>query len=341
MGCRAQPQSRSLFRASPSSSWSMAIRTTHTVGVLTSALLVEPSVVRIPDLPMVVQRYRNRARCHCSELGSRASPVFSAVASVPKFAYSGFPSPISPGVNARGFFRLGDMSVRGAGSLSRHRRQGAMPCAVQQPEAAVGAPNRFLHLQSRTPTVRRLVRRPVVFDQVQKILMNAPVVAQFRMERRCHGLALAHQHRHFVAAFRRDHFHALAYAFNLRSADEYHFDGLAKKSAFADGAIDLASVSITAHCDVERAQARLLRILDFGGQQDASRAGSKRRLRAHEILQLRESVFTEQLEKGPRLAAGDYQAVDLIQLLGLFHQYNFGTEFFETAAVRVEVSLQS
>src|SRR2546430_1789092 len=145
--------------------------------------------------------------------------------------------------------------------------------------------------------VRRLVRRPVVLDHVQKILVNAPVVAQFRMERRGHGLALAHQYGDFVTAFRRDHFHALAYAFNLRSADEYHFNGLAKKSAFADGAVDLASVSVAAHGDIERPQAGLLRILYFSGQQDASRAGSKRRLRAHEILQFRESVFTEQLEE--------------------------------------------
>src|SRR5258706_4949957 len=129
---------------------------------------------------------------------------------------------------------------------------------------------------------------PDVLYHVQKILMNAQVVAKFRMELRCHGLALAHQHRHFVAAFRRDHFHALAYAFNLRSADEYHFDGLAKKSAFADGAVDLASVSITAHRDVERAQAGLLRILDVRRQQDASGARTESWLHAHKIFQLRE-----------------------------------------------------
>src|SRR6266478_2822094 len=156
------------------------------------------------------------------------------------------------------------------------------------------------------------------------------------MERRGHGLALAHQYGIF--AFGRDHFHALAHAFNLRSADEYHFDGIAKKSAFADGAVDLASVSITAHGDVERAEASLLRILDVGGQQDASRACTKGRLRTDEILQLRESVFAEQLEKCAGFAAGNYQAVDVIQLLGFFHENNFGAEFFQTAAVRIEVS---
>src|SRR6266849_7385833 len=110
------------------------------------------------------------------------------------------------------------------------------------------------------------------------------------MKRRRQRLALSYQHRVFT--FRRDHFHALAYAFNLRSADEYHFDGIAKKSAFADGAVDLATVSVTADGNVERAQAGLLRILYVCGQQDASRACAKGRLRAHEIFQLREPVFT-------------------------------------------------
>src|SRR6202165_2772004 len=161
------------------------------------------------------------------------------------------------------------------------------------------------------------------------------------MERRGQRLALPHQHWHFVAAFRRNHFHGPAYAFNLRSADKYHFDGIAKKSAFADGAVYLASVSVAAYCDVERAQSRLLRILYFCGKEDASRARAKGWLREHEILQLRESVFAQQFEKCPRLATRDYQAVDLIQLVRLLHQHNFGAEFLETAAVRVEVSLQS
>src|ERR1017187_5084716 len=160
------------------------------------------------------------------------------------------------------------------------------------------------------------------------------------MERRRQRLATAHQHRNSVLAFGRDHFHAFAHAFDLRSADEYHFDGTVKKSAFADGAVDLPSVSIAAHGDVERAQAGLLWILYFCRQQDASRTRAKRRLREHEIFQLCESVFTKQLEKCSRLAPGNNEAVDVIQLLRLFDQDNFGAEFFEPAAVRVEIALE-
>src|ERR1700675_961349 len=176
-----------------------------------------------------------------------------------------------------------------------------------------------------------------VRNHLQKILVNARVVAQFRMERRRQRLAFAQQHRIFT--FRRDHFHALAYAFNLRSADEYHLDGLGKKSAFADGAVDLASVSISAHGDVEGPQARLPRILHVGCQQDASSARTEGWLHAHEIFQFRESVFAEQLKKCPRLATGDYQTVDLVELLGLLDEHNFGSQLFEPFSVGFEIAL--
>src|SRR5208282_4197559 len=131
----------------------------------------------------------------------------------------------------------------------------------------------------------------------------------------------------FVLAFGRDHFDAFAHAFDLRSADEHHFDGTVKKSALADGAVDLPSVSIAAYGDVERAEAGLFGILYFCRQQDASRARAKRRLHSHEIPQLCESVFTKQLEKCSRLAPGNNEAVEVIQLLRLFDQDNFGAQF--------------
>src|SRR5271167_593178 len=111
-------------------------------------------------------------------------------------------------------------------------------------------------------------------------------------------LALAHQHRVFGFALGCDHFHALPDAFNFGSADEDHFKGLVKESSFPDRAVNLPSIGIAAHSDVERAQASLLWILYIACQQDASRAGAEGRLHPHEILKLRESVFPEQLEEG-------------------------------------------
>src|ERR1700687_3512763 len=95
------------------------------------------------------------------------------------------------------------------------------------------------------------------------------------MERRRQRLALAYQHR--ICTFGRDHFHILADTFDLRSADEDHLNRLVKKPAFADRAVDLASVSIAPHGDIERAESGLLWILHFCSEQDASRAGAKSR----------------------------------------------------------------
>src|SRR5208282_1748075 len=174
--------------------------------------------------------------------------------------------------------------------------------------------------------------------QFQKVLVNATVVAQFRMERCRQCLARAYQLGIF--AFGRDHFHALAHTFYLGCADEDHLDGMVQESPFADGAVNLAAVGVAPHGDVERTQARLLRIFYFRGEQDASRAGAEGWLRAYEIFQLRQAVFPEQFEKCPRLASGNYQAVEVIQLLRLFHQDNFRAQLFEPAAMRVEIALQ-
>src|SRR5216684_371961 len=211
----APGRSRSLFQASLLRSWME-----H--GACTSALVVEAAAVRIPDLALVrVRRYRNRARCRCSERDSWASLAFSGVASFPKFLALDSRLPKSPGVKPGDFCCLGDVPVR------------------------------------------RLIRRLAVFDQVQKILVNAAILAEFRVERGGESLSLADKHR--VFAFCRDHFDSRTHAFDLGRANEYHFDGIVKEPPFADGAIDLAAVGITAHRDVERAQASLLRILYFGG----------------------------------------------------------------------------
>ncbi len=50
--------------------------------------------------------------------------------------------------------------------------------------------------------------------------------------------------------------------------------------------------------------------------------------------------FAEQLQKGTRLASGNDQAIDLVELLGLAHQDNFGAQFFQAAAMRIEIALQ-
>jgi len=61
----------------------------------------------------------------------------------------------------------------------------------------------------------------------------------------------------------------------------------------------------------------------------------------HELLQLLESGFAQQFKKRARFSTGDYQAVDLVELLGLLDEHNFSAQLFEPTAVRVEITLES
>jgi len=182
--------------------------------------------------------------------------------------------------------------------------------------------------------------------------VHAHVVGKFGVEGGRHGPSLPHRDRVFVFAFGGQDFHALTEVNNFRSADENHFQrgfgGLGccavfpdQKLAFADGAVDLASVGIAADSDIECAEAGLGRVLDFGSEQDRAGAGAECGLGADEFFQLRESFFSEKFQERPGLASGDDQAVDVVELFGLFDEHNFGAELLEPAAVRVEIALQS
>src|ERR1700681_4458942 len=102
------------------------------------------------------------------------------------------------------------------------------------------------------------------------------------MEGRCQRVSLAHQDR--VFAFGCDDFDSFTRAFDLGSADEDHLDRFIQKLSLANGAVDLASVSVAAHGDVESAESGLLWILYIGCQQDATRAGTEARFRPDEIF---------------------------------------------------------
>jgi len=172
------------------------------------------------------------------------------------------------------------------------------------------------------------------------------------MKGRGHGSSLPDDNR--VGAFGCEHFDTVAEVNNFGCADENHFEGrvaqggvvriaggdMSEEPAFPDGAVDLASVGVAADADVERAEAGLRGILDFFGEQDGARAGSEGGLGVNELLELFESGVAEKLEESAGLAAGDDEAVDLVELLGLLDEHNFRAEFFETAAVSVEVALQ-
>ena len=56
-------------------------------------------------------------------------------------------------------------------------------------------------------------------------------------------------------------------------------------------------------------------------------------------VSLGQTLSTFRTRLGPADSGND-QAIDLVQLLGLLDEHNFGSQLFEPAAVRVEIALQ-
>ena len=170
--------------------------------------------------------------------------------------------------------------------------------------------------------------------------MDAVVVRKFWMKSRRHGVSLPDHHR--ITALSRQDFYIFADAFNLGGADENHFQrrvGL-EKFAFADGAVDLASIGIAADADVECAEALLFGIVYFVRKQDRSRAGAEGGFHCDKLFQLFEPGLAQQIQESSGFAPGNHQTVDLVELLGLLDEHNFSTQLFKPAAVRVEITLQ-
>ena len=176
--------------------------------------------------------------------------------------------------------------------------------------------------------------------------MDAGIFGEFRMEGRSHRSSLPDGDG--IGTLGGKDLDAFSDMGNFGRADENHFQRgfiefalrVANKRALADGAVDLASVSIAADADVEGAKTRLGGIFDFFGEEDGAGAGSESGLCAYKILQLSESGIAEEFQKSSGFASGDYEAVDLVELLRLFNEDDFGAEFFEAAAVGVKIALQ-
>src|SRR5207247_2000389 len=163
-----------------------------------------------------------------------------------------------------------------------------------------------------------------VGDQVEKRPMHSRIVGKFRMEGCGHDLSLAHGDGIFIFALGGDDFYVLPYALDFWCADENHLGGRTGEDAFADGTVALASIGVAANADVQGAESGLPGIFYFVGQQDGAGASTEDWLHAHELFELFESSFSEQLEEGAGFAAGDDEAVDLVQLLGFLDEHNFG-----------------
>src|SRR2546430_1459327 len=178
-----------------------------------------------------------------------------------------------------------------------------------------------------------------VADHIQEGAMHAGVIGKFGMEGGSHDSSLPHGHG--IAALGGNDFHVRSDPFNFGGTDENHLEWRVSQFAGADGAIDLAAVSIASNADVERSQSHLPWIFHFVGQQNSAGAGTKSRFKANELFQLMKSGFPQQVQKSSTLSARYDQAVDLVQLLGFLHQHNFRAQLLEPFAVGVEIALES
>lgn len=138
-------------------------------------------------------------------------------------------------------------------------------------------------------------------NQFEESTMYARIVGQFGMKSCGHGPSLPYCHRNIIIAFRGDDVDAGADALDFWRADENHLERrcaqlavqIAKKFAFANGTVDLASVGVAADGNIDCAESGLAGILDFRGEQDGSGARAEGGLEAHELLELVESFVTQ------------------------------------------------
>ncbi len=176
--------------------------------------------------------------------------------------------------------------------------------------------------------------------------MHTGIVGEFRMEGRSHHSSLPDSDG--ISAFGGKDLDAFSHMGNFGRADENHFEWgfiqfslkVAKKLALTDGAVDLASVGVAADADVEGAKAVLRGIFDFFGEKNGPGAGAESWLGFYKISQLVESSFAKELQKSAGFAAWDDEAVDVVELLRLLDEDNFGTEFLEPTAVGIKIALQ-
>lgn len=102
----------------------------------------------------------------------------------------------------------------------------------------------------------------------------------------------------------------------------------------------MASVGIAADANVECAESGLWRIFHLRGEQDGPGAGAESGLETNELFEFFESGFAEKFQEGAGLASRNDEAVDVVELLGLFDEQDFGAQLFEPAAVGIEITLQ-
>jgi len=139
------------------------------------------------------------------------------------------------------------------------------------------------------------------------------------------------------------HRHVWPNAFDDRSANENHFDGLGRdcRGAAAHFARELASVGVADHGNIGQTERLLRRVVNFARQQDRSGARAKNRAAARGV---RKQAFVETFldQKFPlrrALAARQNDGVHAFEIARRAHKYVLDAHARERRRVRFKITL--
>jgi hypothetical protein len=177
-------------------------------------------------------------------------------------------------------------------------------------------------------------------NELEEFGVDTRILGEFGMKGSSHNTSFPHQHR-ITVSLSKD-FDSVADLLNARGANENHLQRLVAefRVCFQDGGVDLTAVGVALDGHVEGIQAGLVWIRDVFRKQNGSGAGAERRLGVDEISQALKQVLRQQLQKCRGFAAGDNKAVDVVEVFGFADEYDVSAEFFEAAAMGVEIALE-
>src|SRR5215207_354328 len=183
-------------------------------------------------------------------------------------------------------------------------------------------------------------------DLRQEVLVESQVAVDLGVEARADQVALLHRDDTAVgdrgerACRRTDRLHH-------RSADEDRVNGLASELGDLDVGLErlvLRPERVPPHDDVEPAERPLARnrVEERVGEHDQPGAGAVHRQAVLDarLQRLREAERPGELVHHGRLAAGDHEAVDLLEVLGTAHERHARAQDPEDPGVLTEVALQ-
>lgn len=177
-------------------------------------------------------------------------------------------------------------------------------------------------------------------DQIDEELMDAAIGGELGMEGCGHGFALPDQNGKAFALSQNFDFGAgQNYS---RGADEDGFERATWQCCVEgeDGGVALGSVGVAFDGYIEDAEAALVRVADFAGEENGAGAGAEDRFLLGEGFQgIEEAIAVEEFEHGGGLAAGEDEGIEVFEGFGGFDQRGLRAGFFESGGMAFVVAL--